>query len=232
MYLDGVDDYILVRDSPSLRMTRSFTISLRFATLVVTYLPVNTHPFLKYDPTTSIYGIIMPWGSRPLSVRIYDGRRDYTTPPVDLPDTAIHDVVGLYDYDNAQLRLYIDAVLKRSASVPTGLTIPPNTADVRIPLGFGRPHMFVNILVYSRALSDSEIAWNYKNPDNPVRNGLVLWFQAHPDYIKDIDNDGILEWIDLSGYSNHGKIYGARLVELIKSPSRVLQAQRVLSCVR
>jgi hypothetical protein len=77
-----------------------------------------------------------------------------------------------------------------------------------------------SITIYSRALSDTEIMWNYVNPDNPVRDGLVLWLKAHPDYIKDIDGDGLLEWLDLSGYNNHGKIYGARLVELIRTPVR------------
>jgi hypothetical protein len=60
----------------------------------------------------------------------------------------------------------------------------------------------------------------------------VLWLQAHPDYIKDIDGDGIPEWIDLSGYGNHGKIYGAQLVQLIKTPARLLPPNRVLASAR
>ena len=88
------------------------------------------------------------------------------------------------------------------------------------------------VLIYSRALSDSEIQWNYQYPDNPVKNGLVLWLKADPQYVKDIDGDGILEWVDLSGYGNHGKIYGAQLVQLIKTPARVLKPARVLSPAR
>jgi hypothetical protein len=88
------------------------------------------------------------------------------------------------------------------------------------------------ILVYSRVLSGSEISWNYLYPDNPVKNGLVLWLQADPAYIKDIDNDGILEWIDLSGYGNHGKIYGAQLVQLVKTPARTLTPARILTPAR
>jgi len=89
-----------------------------------------------------------------------------------------------------------------------------------------------NILIYSRALSDSEIRWNYLYSDNPVRNGLVLWLQADPQYVKDIDGDNILEWIDLSGYNNHGKIYGAQLVQLIKTSVRALKPVRVLKPAR
>jgi hypothetical protein len=87
-------------------------------------------------------------------------------------------------------------------------------------------------LLYSRALSDSEIQFIYSNPDNPVRNGLILWLQAHPDNIRDIDGDGVLEWLDLSGFNNHGKIYGARLVELIKTPARALPVARLVPVAR
>ena len=88
------------------------------------------------------------------------------------------------------------------------------------------------VLIYSRALSDSEILWNYLYPDNPVRNGLVLWLKADPQYVKDIDGDGVLEWLDLSGFGNHGKIYGAQLVQLVRDHARVLKPARVLSPVR
>jgi intein/homing endonuclease len=60
--------------------------------------------------------------------------------------------------------------------------------------------MQFQLLIYSRALSDSEIAFNYNNPFNPVRDGLRVCLIADPKYIRDIDGDGILEWIDLSGY--------------------------------
>jgi hypothetical protein len=92
--------------------------------------------------------------------------------------------------------------------------------------------MYAFARAYSRALSYSEIQQNYNYPDNPTKNGLVLWLKAAPQYVKDIDGDGILEWLDLSGYGNHGKIYGAQLVKLIKDASRVIQAQRVLACAR
>jgi hypothetical protein len=82
------------------------------------------------------------------------------------------------------------------------------------------------VLIYSRDLTDSELLSISRNPWNPPRSGLVLWYIAHPDYVKDIDGDGVLEWIDLSGNNNHGKIYGARLVDLFKQPVRVLARAR------
>jgi len=92
--------------------------------------------------------------------------------------------------------------------------------------------MQYQLLIYTRDLADKDIEWNFKNPDNPIRNGLYVWLQAHPDYIKDIDGDGVLEWVDLSGNNNHGKIYGAQLVELVKAVKRVLKPARVLRAVR
>jgi len=88
------------------------------------------------------------------------------------------------------------------------------------------------VLLYTQALSSSEIQWNYLYPENPIRNGLVLWLQADPNNIKDIDNDGVLEWIDLSGNNNHGKIYGATLTQLVKPAIRILPKARILNILR
>jgi hypothetical protein len=88
------------------------------------------------------------------------------------------------------------------------------------------------VRIYNRVLSASEISWNYQNFYNPVRDGLVLCLIADPQYVKDIDGDGILEWIDLSGYNNTGKIYGATLVDLFKSPARTLPAARTMPVAR
>jgi len=82
------------------------------------------------------------------------------------------------------------------------------------------------VLVYSRALSQDEIRWNYNYPDNPVRNGLVLWL--HWDSI-DVSAG---KWYDKSGYGNHGTIYGATLAQIVKPARRVLTPSRVLAPVR
>ena len=84
---------------------------------------------------------------------------------------------------------------------------PPVISGTQYKQGY-----LASILIYNRALSDSEIQWNYQHPYDPVRNGLVLWFVAHPDNVLDIDNDGIPEWVDLTCHGCHGKIYGAQLV--------------------
>jgi hypothetical protein len=101
--------------------------------------------------------------------------------------------------------------------------------------GAGAENMMMmqyQLLIYTRDISSSDIEWNFRHPDNPVRDDLYVWLQADPAHIKDIDGDGVLEWIDLSGNGNHGKIYGATLVELVKSPARAPAPARLLAPVR
>jgi len=58
------------------------------------------------------------------------------------------------------------------------------------------------VLIYNRALSDTEIQQIYNDPTNPPTDGLVLWLA--PDSV-DTAND---IWTDKSGQGNDGTIYG------------------------
>ena len=140
-------------------------------------------------------------------------------------------VVGTFDGSTA--KLYINRILEGSRSAD----MSSNTAILAIGrAAYGAANFlpgYINaVRIYSRALTAGEIAWNYSYPNNPIKDGLVLWLHAHPDNIKDIDGDGVLEWVDLSGFNNHGKIYGATLVEVIKAPSHVLAPSRILPPAR
>jgi len=57
--------------------------------------------------------------------------------------------------------------------------------------------------IYNRALNYSEILWIYQYPDNPILDGLILWFDANRYY-------GNLA-LDLSDHGNRGEIHGATL---------------------
>ena len=252
VYFDGVDDYAVI--SP-------FTVYGWSEITIIDYLyfyhpkpltVLSKHsmigdPWVTY-PTT-MFATDSPTAYTTLAVR-WDARR---------PDgTKLIYLYSLMPYVNQwihvvrrftsrrEISFYVNAEKKLSATVPAGhvtvLEQNPDTASN--PLDYKRFTLGANVrfgewlrimqyqlLIYSRALTDSEISWNYSNPDNPVKNGLVLWLQAHPDNIKDVDGDGRLEWVDLSGFGNHGKIYGATLVEVVKSPVRVLSPARVVSTV-
>jgi hypothetical protein len=133
------------------------------------------------------------------------------------------------------LTFHVNASIAYTATVPsteaTILEWNPDTATypqrykqfvlgANVLAGENMKVMQYQLLIYTRALSDSEIAWNFNYPDNPVRDGLYVWLRADPQYVRDIDGDGIPEWIDLSGNNNHGKVYGATLVKLIRDPVR------------
>ena len=235
MYFDGVDDYVEVPYSPSYKVLGSGT------WIVWVYLPS-----LKTGGGSDVFR---------------DGGYPYRRAEITLDYTNRRFIVGFENawiyLPNGSLNNYVSkwfmATYRRitesgvhsliinnfetswSATFTTGTLAPDSTYGLTIACTHPQIYtlMYMSIMmIYSRALSDSEIQFNYQNPDKPIRNGLVLWLQADPQYVKDIDGDGIPEWIDLSGYNNHGKIYGAQLVQLIKTPSRVLKPVRILKPLR
>ena len=64
--------------------------------------------------------------------------------------------------------------------------------------------LFALACIYSRVLTEDEIKWNYMHPEDPVREGLVLWLKMNEGYGDTV--------YDLSGYGNHGTIHGASWV--------------------
>jgi hypothetical protein len=231
MSFDGVDDYVRVPDSASLRSpTDAITVMLWFkmprqnAEQLIGKWSTDWSTF--FDGWRILMGI--------------NGKFEFHFSDHSFPWTRIV-ASGTYGsniwtniavtYDRIKLRTFIDGVLDNERA--ENRAIYPSIQ----PLMFNAPWyklagLIGEALVYNRALSSTEISWNYNNFSNPVRAGLVLSLIAHPDYIRDIDNDGILEWIDLSGLGNHGKIFGATLVDLFKTPVRTLQAVRTLPVAR
>jgi len=82
---------------------------------------------------------------------------------------------------------------------------------------------YMAFAVYSRALSASEIAaWR---PEAPVGGSLVMYYYAHPQFVRDVDNDGVLEWLDLSGNNRHAKLRGGAAPQWLVEPV-ALQTQQ------
>ena len=63
------------------------------------------------------------------------------------------------------------------------------------------------VLIYYRSLSDSEVSQLYQNPSSIPTSNLVLWLKADPHYLYDVNWDGYVDWIDLSGNNNHATLY-------------------------
>jgi hypothetical protein len=231
MYFDGIDDYVLNAGFNWSVLQGGYTI-----VLWLNAVDRDGHIVRHYITPQGYYYIAYSSAYKRLSVlsRSTDTNELYIADQSTYKNQPNVFNYAVLTWDTALGCWYANGVPDRCVSdLRTGKGIAYTGFYIGRP--YGAPwycgYIF-QLLIYSRVLSGSEIAWNYNNPDNPVRNGLVLWLQAHPAYIKDIDGDGVLEWIDLSGFNNHGKIYGAQLVELVKTAKRVLTPARVLRATR
>ena len=231
MYFDGVDDYVVVRYSPSINPGSEATIEgwhyFTGSARGISGSKESHYRLFDYDPQTNIFEWDIGDGVQWLvSVKF--------NPRITINNNWLH-VASVIKWVEGWGKLYFNASLTKTTSFRAGV-VSGNFNHLHIGAWEAQGYWFAGftsiLRIYTRALSDSEIAWNYQYPDNPVKSGLVLWLQADPSNVKDIDGDGILEWLDLSGNNNHGKIYGATLVQLIKSPARVLTPARTLSPVR
>jgi len=178
---------------------------------LLTYPAGSVQCAVTFYDSTYLYATIAPWGSVPLSMFTF---------------VAV-------TYDGTTMKGYVNGAPAYSVTINKPLLTGTN---YNVYLGYLSGNRLCGYIycamIYNRVLSGTEIARLYSNPDFNPADGLVLWLKAHPDNVRDVDGDGIMEWIDLSGYSNHGKIYGAALTEVVKDPIAVGQPKRILSVVR
>jgi hypothetical protein len=79
------------------------------------------------------------------------------------------------------------------------------------------------MLFYNVALGDSDIQWNYNNPESPVTTGLVLWLRMN-------EGTGTVVY-DSSGNGNNGTIYGAKWVSSVGSAQATINVNITASQV-
>jgi len=247
LYFDGVDDYVVIP------LTVYGWPGITVQEIQYPYWPKANAMWSKYTMLGDY------WTDKPSFCWCADNRYDYTSLVLNFatrrPDGSIKVYsFSIYAYRNTwvntawsfnlatrTLNGYINGNKVYTATVPsTEITVlewNPDTATYpqryrQLVLGASSVGtdimklMEAQILVYSRALSPNEIAWNQNYPDNPIRNGLVLWLSW-----DSIDiNAG--KWYDKSGYGNHGTIYNAQLVNIIKPNARILTPARLLTPTR
>jgi len=231
MYFNGVSDY--VEDGyVGKYVSNDFTISLWLLKPIwrnaIENIITNHQAYVDND-----YSFQIVWIRDRLVFAWAPGAWTYITLTLSPPQGRWFTLMFSYSKSSNRWWYYEDGVLRNSGTANIVLGESNKRLQIGREINVNYYHGYIaQVLIYNRVLSDSEILWNYQYPDDPIRDGLVLWLQASPENVKDIDGDGVLEWIDLSGNNNHGKVYGARLVELAKAPARVLTPVRVSSPVR
>jgi hypothetical protein len=207
LYFDGVDDYVKVPNSPSLQPSSQITMCVWISTIYRGEIP----PYIlhKFDPVSPYpgYAVMLNQDGDTGHVGVWVGGGSYVNGVSDVRDGRFHFICG--GTNGLTTFVYVDNELEKSYPQTPNLI---STTNLFIGSARGVAQFFqgyiAQVLIYSRALSDSEITWNYNNLNNPIRDGLVLWLDARAcDTSRNI-------CYDLSGNNNHGTIYGAQVVTL------------------
>jgi len=223
MYFDGIDDYVAVPDGIIPYNSMNWTVMAWVAPIFIgcvgcidIYYQGASEGEMQLDPPS-------------LGVKLSNGAW-YFTPGYNGPTVVFTHVAGVR-YNGTSLLFYVNGNQVESASIPAYnlFEAPGYHSSIgsynRGAAGFFMGYIY-NVLIYDFALSQSQIQYNMANPDNPIREGLLLWLKADPAYISGST------WYDLSGNNNNGTIYGATLVQLTPNHARLLQAVRTLGPVR
>lgn len=225
-YFDGIDDYMLVKHNNTLNLT-----TLTLATRI--YNAINYKWTCVGKQSTQVYydayAISFAASYGFLGFKITDQNLNLFVLRAPTQFFTKETFLGM-TFDGSTLIGYVnsDLVGSRSANPPQ-----QNTSDFYIgrwwsPTQSLRGYL-ISVYLYNRALSSSEMLDLYNGKVS--ENGIIMWLEANPDYIRDIDKDGVMEWIDMSGKNNHAKIYGAVLKDL-QSVNRIESAVRTVAVVR
>jgi hypothetical protein len=224
-YFDGIDDYVALKSFLAMGITDAYTMEVWF------YAPIlatgNYQNIFSSDYRS--HSIFLHPSISAVDSRVYHGTTVSRVALVDIESNKwYHAVLIAKSYVGAWF--YLNGGLKGSISFSDAL------GDLHFTLALGckgvdtKGEYFNGIIdeakLYSRALSQDEILWNYNYPFNPVRNGLVLWLPGTDEAIQPPT------WYDKSNFGNNGTIYGALKTQLIRKPVRTLTATRVLASAR
>jgi|Deesub1362A_J573_1020465.scaffolds.fasta_scaffold00330_89 hypothetical protein len=207
MSFDGVNDYVSIGNTPSLRLTREVTLEA----MILSVSDGASHTVVSRGYA---YMINAPFADK---IEFYSNDGVESTKvvvPWQYDNKWVH-LVGVYrGYTGSwTARAYINGVLVGTHSNPTFDGIRDAGELVEIGRLGGASLRYFNgkisfVRIYNRALNDEEIKYLYENPYAPLEDGLVLWLI--PGSIDTANG----KWWDLSNYDNHGTIYGATAVDL------------------
>jgi len=215
MYFDGMNAYISIPDSPSLNPRTSITIALW-----VYQARRNPYDwtFLVAKAGWGSYHIISEdrWPSNQVGFTVRVRGTDYRLRISKAIGSYWSFLAFTYDGFTGEQKTYFNGYIDTSASRTPGFI---DTVAGSLYITGAKSYYFcgymAQILIYKdRVLNEQEIRSLMNNPNNPIRDSLVLWLDARAcDTSKNI-------CYDLSGNNNHGTMYNVQIVTL-SNPVRV-----------
>jgi len=219
-------------ETPPVRLGQNFTVVATFRSKYATSGDGSMYLWRK-DGGTGWWGEMSAahdwWGGRSFGFFLNDASGNMVVISARLNSFGLLTVayVGTYDVTQNTYYMYMyigrDLVAQRSFTGQRG-----NTVSSGFRLGTGGQHVeqplwYAAFAVYNRSLSASEIAgWR---PEAPVGGDLVMYYYAYPQFVRDVDNDGVLEWLDLSGNSRHARLRGGAVPQWFVEPVAVSTQQ-------
>ncbi|MEM0010797.1 MAG: LamG domain-containing protein [Candidatus Bathyarchaeia archaeon] len=206
---DGVDDYVNVPSTPMLSGLNNITVmawvcpsKTSEGIIVSKHSAVTGREWMLYINPNNYRFTFQVYDQQAGTFREVFGSLVQIGVPVFLAGT----------YDGSVLRIYENAVLKSQAT--TNIVIRPLSTPIRVGSRANDIRFYGGIIdevrIYNRALTADEIKWLYNNGRGRpgqvgIRDGCVLCL--------DFSRWRGSSWVkDISGYGNHGQIYGARRV--------------------
>ena len=204
LYFDG-DDYVEAPDDPSLNPTR-----VTVEALVKPRAVDGQHFILSKYSWANIRGYALLVFDGKVYWRVFGkGVRTQVISSATVSADKWYFIQATFDGDVA--RLYINGALDNYSSAHLeGEPTVPLRVGYASDAELGRAYYFDGVIalarVYERGLADRERQYNMLNYHDPVREGLVLWY--------DLEEGRGDKAYDKSGQGNHGTIYGATWVRV------------------
>lgn len=163
LMFDGVSNYILVPDSPSLNPTHQLTLAAW-----IQYRPTSspTQAILTKRDRAKKQGYALEVAGGRLRLRLYDGEVEYSATGDIVPvDEWTHVAVT---WDGASIRFYLNGEISTQEPLPFSGSISPTTRAVNIGRWSDYPNKFLwaglisEVSIWDRALTEEEIQVLYE----------------------------------------------------------------------
>jgi len=168
VHFDGATTYVQANDSASLDLTTAFTI--------IVLARIDTYPesgatniLIKQNALNHVFWLL---SDGRIGTEIYNGSSYFSavsTTPVSLGQT--HFLVSRFDSSTGELSVSVDLKTVASRADLDGITIATNSNPLLIGKNVWNGVYFDGkiylVLIYNRALSDSEIQAIYADPTHP-----------------------------------------------------------------